>query len=144
MVQIIITGHGKFSTGIKSAVDLIMGVQPYLYAVDFEKGESEVDLKEKLLDLVDKKTEENKFLFLTDMMGGTPYKTAVTISQEITKTEVVAGTNLPLVMEIVMIQSNSVAKLKELAIKAGSENIRAYSDERRKKNNKRSNKGEGI
>ena len=48
MIGIIVAGHGNFPTGIMSAVSLIAGNPEHIKAVDFVKGMSSQELKQKL------------------------------------------------------------------------------------------------
>ena len=44
MVALLVTGHGKFATGICSALDLIAGKNKHILAVDFEMEDSTDDV----------------------------------------------------------------------------------------------------
>ena len=43
-IQTIITGHGKYATGIRSAIELLAGPQESFKYIDFSEGMSEEDL----------------------------------------------------------------------------------------------------
>ena len=87
MNYIVITGHGNYATGMKSALELIAGPKDNVLAFDFFKEESEEQFSLKFKDL-DKK---NNYLFACDLIGGTPYKVASRL--ELNK-EILIGTNL--------------------------------------------------
>lgn len=87
MNYIVLTGHGKYATGMKSALELIVGPKENVLAFDFLKEESEEQFSLKFKDL-DRK---NNYLFACDLMGGTPYKV---VSRLDLNKEILIGTNL--------------------------------------------------
>lgn len=116
MNYIVITGHGNYATGMKSALELIAGPKDNVLAFDFPKEESEEQFSLKFKDL-DKK---NNYLFACDLMGGTPYKVASRL--ELNK-EILIGTNLggllDTVFKIDKLSLNELASnLKEASLKS--------------------------
>ena len=87
MNYIVITGHGNYATGIKSALELIVGPKENVLAFDFLKEESEEQFSLKFKDL----DKNNNYLFACDLMGGTPYKV---VSRLDLNKEILIGTNL--------------------------------------------------
>ena len=116
MNYIVITGHGNYATGMKSALELIAGPKDNVLAFDFPKEESEEQFSLKFKDL-DKK---NNYLFACDLMGGTPYKV---VSRLDLNKEILIGTNLggllDTVFKIDKISLNELASnLKEASLKS--------------------------
>lgn len=95
---IIITGHGHFATGLQSTIELLAGLQAQLKYVDFTSEMSEAELHNELL----KNTPQNEpVLFFCDLLGGTPFKQAVTITTETTADNaVVVGCNVGSLLEV--------------------------------------------
>ena len=91
-INLIVTGHGTFATGIEGALNLLVKVPDNWKFVDFSTGMSDEQLKEKLEKTVD--TFNGETLLFTDLVGGTPYKVAATLSTEKTGLAVVSGCNL--------------------------------------------------
>lgn len=87
MNYIVLTGHGKYATGMKSALELIVGPKENVLAFDFLKEESEEQFSLKFKDL----DKNNNYLFACDLMGGTPYKV---VSRLDLNKEILIGTNL--------------------------------------------------
>lgn len=114
MVGIVITGHGHFPSGIMSAVELVAGKPEQVAAVDFEAGQSGAELKAAMKAAVEG-MEEKEVLILADLVGGTPFNTAAALTQETgdRKLRLLAGTNMPMVVEAVF--SRMAAGLDELA-----------------------------
>lgn len=96
MINIIITGHGNFATGMKSGLELIAGEQDEIIALDF-LGED--DGTELMMDL-QQKTSNSPTLVFTDLYGGTPFRTAFKLAYENGKIGVITGTNLGMLLEI--------------------------------------------
>ena len=100
MLGLLVTGHGHFATGLNSSLELIAGAQPNVALVDFEADHSIETLKENLTNALDSLKEYDGVLVLSDLPGGSPFKTAVELKFERPDQaiEVIAGTNLPLLI----------------------------------------------
>ena len=100
MLGLLVTGHGHFATGLNSSLELIAGAQPNVAFVDFEADQSFEILKDKLTKALDSLKEYDGVLVLSDLPGGSPFKTAVELKYERQDQaiEVIAGTNLPLLI----------------------------------------------
>ena len=100
MLGLLVTGHGHFATGLNSSLELIAGAQPNVALVDFEADHSVETLKENLTKAFDALKEYDGVLVLSDLPGGSPFKTAVELKFERPDQaiEVIAGTNLPLLI----------------------------------------------
>lgn len=103
MVGIILTGHGRFADGLTSSVYLIAGPQKDYVAVNFEH---EVDeLTTDLNAAFDQLQDCDGVIVFTDLQGGSPFKTAVELSVSRENVEIIAGTNLPMLAEVIMARS---------------------------------------
>ena len=100
MLGLLVTGHGHFATGLNSSLELIAGAQANVALVDFEADHSIETLKENLTKALDSLKEYDGVLVLSDLPGGSPFKTAVECKFERPDQaiEVIAGTNLPLLI----------------------------------------------
>lgn len=100
MLGLLITGHGHFATGLNSSLELIAGAQSNVALVDFEADHSVETLRENLNKALDSLKEYDGVLVLSDLPGGSPFKTAVELKYERQEQpmEVIAGTNLPLLV----------------------------------------------
>ena len=116
MNYLVITGHGNYASGVKSALELIIGHRDNVLAFDFLKEEIEEQFSLKFKDL----DKNNNYLFACDLMGGTPYK--VVSRLDLTK-EILIGTNLggmlDTVLKIDKLSLNELAdNLKEASLKS--------------------------
>ena len=100
MIGLLVTGHGHFATGLNSSLELIAGAQPNVALVDFEADHSIETLKDNLNKAFDSLKECDGVLVLSDLPGGSPFKTAVECKYERPDQaiEVISGTNLPLLI----------------------------------------------
>ena len=100
MLGLLVTGHGHFATGLNSSLELFAGAQANVALVDFEADHSIEVLKDNLTKALDSLKEYDGVLVLSDLPGGSPFKTAVELKFERPDQaiEVIAGTNLPLLI----------------------------------------------
>ena len=99
MLGLIVTGHGHFASGLTSSLELIAGDLQNYRAVDFEASDSVDDLRKKLEKAFDELKECQGILVCSDLAGGSPFKTAVEVGFPRGNVEVVAGSNLPMLIE---------------------------------------------
>ena len=101
MVGLLITGHGHFATGLGSSLRLITGNAENIEYVDFEADHSTETLAHNLNQAFDKLKDCDGVLVLSDLAGGSPFKTAVEckFARPDQKIEVIAGSNLPMLFE---------------------------------------------
>lgn len=127
MYGIIITGHGRFAEGLLEAAELILGKQTNIEAINFLKEESSVDLRDKIENAVNSMKGLEGIIFLTDLAGGTPFNTSVILSEEINSCKVLGGTNLPLLIEILMNRElGEITELIEAGLSVGKDAIVAF------------------
>ena len=67
-------------------------------------------------------------IVFADLAGGSPYKTAAVIAQNYQNVEIIAGTNLPMLCEIVMARTfvDDAASLAEMAVNTGKDQISRF------------------
>lgn len=130
MVGIVITGHGQFATGLFSGLQLIAGSFDNVAAVDFDLNSSTEQLQEKLTQAVKSFANCNKVIFLTDLVGGSPFRCSVLAGQEVAESKVVAGANLPMLLEVVFNrESDDMEALREIALAVGKDGIKCFGDD---------------
>lgn len=130
MIGIVITGHGQFATGLLSSLTLIAGEFPNIAAVDFNHSDSTEGLTTKLEQAVRRFANCEKVLFLTDLLGGSPFKCSVLVGQELVDSRIVAGTNLAMLLEVVFAsEGNDLEVLKNIALEVGRNGIKCFGDE---------------
>ena len=127
MVGILVTGHGHYATGLGSSLKLITGLTENIELVDFEEGHSIEVLTDNLNKALDNLKECDGVLVLSDLAGGSPFKTAVECKYARPEqvVEVIAGTNLPMLIEgaTMMDGFDSPLELAEELIPTGKDYI---------------------
>ncbi len=100
MIGLLITGHGRFATGLSSSLQLITGIRDHIVYVDFEEGHSTDTLAENLSKGLDQLKDCDGVLVLSDLAGGSPFKASVECkyARPDQKIEVVAGSNLTMLI----------------------------------------------
>lgn len=126
MIGLIISGHGNFASGLHSSIKLIAGEPVNVQYVDFNESDSTETLKEKYYTSLKAIDNCDSILALTDLAGGSPFKTLVEVKTEIEKPmEVIGGTNLPMALEISMTKDimEDLHSLAESALEIGKSGI---------------------
>lgn len=120
--MIIITGHGKFASGLKTSLDLIVGNYDFVKPIDFTEEKSPENLKSEIKTFVE--SIEGKVYIFTDLVGGTPFKVSSELTLEHSNIEVLCGTNLPMLVEAAMMVSLGCDLDSESIKDAGINSIR--------------------
>lgn len=96
-----------------SALKLIVGELKDYVPVDFASLDGVAELERNLKDAYHRLSDCEGILVFCDLVGGSPFKTAVTLAAERTDVRVIAGTNLGSLVETYM-SRDSVSDLDEL------------------------------
>ena len=125
MVGFILTGHGQFANGLASAIDMVAGDQPALKIVPFEGSQAATYGDELRAAISAMRDETDGVLVFVDLLGGTPFNQAMMISQDIADVEVVTGTNLPMLIELLLTRGagSSLNELADQAVSVGQMGI---------------------
>ncbi|EHR32068.1 PTS sugar transporter subunit IIA [Helcococcus kunzii] len=116
-MKLLLLSHGSFGEGIKESYRMIAGDDSNILTISLT-DEGIGIFTEKVESLLDELTKDNRVLVFTDMKGGTPFNVALKYQLEHSnKVELVAGMNLPMVLEIGM-QISSEENLNKLSIEA--------------------------
>lgn len=128
MIGLIVTGHGHFASGLTSSLKLIAGEAKDYVAVDFEETDSVEDLTKKLTDAMDSLKQCEGIIVLSDLAGGSPFKTSVEVGFPRGNVEVVAGTNLGMLVEINLTRSfmDNVKDVANSAVNVGKDQVVRY------------------
>lgn len=122
MIGCILTGHGSFAPGIMGAVEMIAGPQEKFEVVPFLEEETLEYFDEKMQAAVEKldKVCDGVVIF-SDLLGGTPFRSAMLAAHERDSVEVIAGTNLPLLVEssLLRLGVENVSEFLEQMVEVG-------------------------
>lgn len=108
MLGVVIAAHGRLAQGLVETAELICGKPERVEAIALLPGEGIDDIRSKVRNAVQRLSPEREALILIDAFGGTPGNACCTLGTGY-KVEVVAGVNLPMVLEL-----PSLMKLEDL------------------------------
>lgn len=128
MIGLLVTGHANFGSGITSSVNLIAGEQEAYKYVDFLPTYSTEDLTVEITKALDELKDCEGVIIFTDLMGGTPFNVSAQLGHGKDHIRIVAGTNLPMLVEIVMSRKfmDDLDGLVESVLETGKEQVTKY------------------
>ncbi|MBC2348450.1 PTS sugar transporter subunit IIA [Listeria welshimeri] len=113
MKAIFVCTHGNAAKELIQSAEMICGKQENTSFVPFEVNESAENLQGKIVAELAKLDVTEGVLFLTDLKGGTPFNVLVRLLENFTEVELLAGVNIPLLLEAFL--SREMLTLKDLA-----------------------------
>ena len=115
---LVVTGHGKYATSIKSTLEVLAGCNDEIKYIDFTEEDTDITLKAKMQILIDTNIGLG-VLFVCDLLGGTPFKSAVELSILNKNIEVVAGCNVGSILEIAFqLDTANIGELADLIVES--------------------------
>ncbi|PKF78798.1 PTS N-acetylgalactosamine transporter subunit IIA [Vibrio sp. vnigr-6D03] len=136
MIAVILSGHGGFASGIAQAILQIIGDQPQFKSIDFPEEATTTQLEEAMRKAIGEIDSGDGIIFLTDLLGGTPFRTASLISQERSDIEVVTGTNLQMVAEMLLDRDElKLTEFRDQALACAHRGITSLAAEMAQKTN---------
>ena len=130
MVGIILATHGEFAEGILQSGSMIFGEQENVKAITLHPSDSPESLKERMQEAIATFDNQDEVLFLVDLWGGTPFNQANNLCGEHSNWAIVAGLNLPMLIEAYSSRF-SMETAKEIAaaiIEPAREGVKATVD----------------
>lgn len=115
-MKYIVASHGKLASGVQNTVEMLTQYKE-LYAIC---AYCEEEFPENLYSLVEKFPDEEIIIF-ADVFGGSVCQAALELSQQNKRVHVVAGINLPLILEAVM--GNATEKDLDTLVEKAKEQI---------------------
>lgn len=123
MFKIIVSGHGEFATTIEKTLEYIVGRQDNIDYINFNNGMGTKELEEEYRKSILKSIDE-EILFLTDLAGGTPFSTAVTLSQNMKNAYILGGINIPTILAAIEYrEEDSLEKVVNEIVNHGKESL---------------------
>lgn len=108
MIGVILSGHGRFAEGMLSSLEMIAGKSEAVEAINFLESDSTDNLEKKMLSVIqDYNAKYEGVLVCCDLLGGSPFKTAATLSVQEPNVSVVAGINLASCLELLFMRMSS-------------------------------------
>lgn len=138
MVRLIVTGHGKFATGLIDGIEIIVGKQENLIGIEFNNQNLEIYTEQIENAVKEAKDKNDSVIILTDLIGGTPFRVSSLVSRNYNNVYVITGANIPMLIEAVLNRENfELNKFVNHLINIGKNGIQSLDNllERTKKSN---------
>lgn len=131
MFGIIVSGHGEFASAFKKTVEYIIGKQEKIKYINFNNQMNKKDLYETFKSSINDLNLEEGILFITDLLGGTPFSVAAEISLEKEdKIKVIGGSNIPTLIAALEIREETDNFENEITniVKSGKEELSDFKN----------------
>ncbi len=124
MIALIIGTHGMFSNELVKSAEMIFGEQKNVGYVTFVPGEGTENLISKYNELINELDCTDGVLFMVDLFAGSPFNAASMIAMKNSNMEIVAGVNLPMLLEVFSNRNfSTLPELVNIAEQSGKESI---------------------
>lgn len=126
-IAIVIGTHGWAAEQLLKTAEMLLGEQENVGWIDFVPGENAETLIEKYHAQLEKLDTGKGALFLVDTWGGSPFNAASRIVVDKEHYEVVAGVNIPMLVETLMLRDDNPTfdDLVAHAVETGREGVKA-------------------
>ena len=126
-IAIVIGTHGWAAEQLLKTAEMLLGEQENVGWIDFVPGENAETLIEKYNAQLAKLDTAHGVLFLVDTWGGSPFNAASRIVVDKEHYEVIAGVNIPMLVETLMGRDDNPTfdELVALAVETGREGVKA-------------------
>ena len=122
MRKFLITAHGKFASGIKSSLDIIIGETENVFVID-AYADGNVSIEDELGKIVKNIKPEDELIVFSDLMGGSITNQVVRFALR-ENVHIVSGMNLPLLIDLIMADTDRpVADTIESSLNAAREQV---------------------
>lgn len=126
-IAIVIGTHGWAAEQLLKTAEMLLGEQENVGWIDFVPGENAETLIEKYQARLAELDTAQGVLFLVDTWGGSPFNAASRIVVDKPDYDVVAGVNIPMLVETLMARDDnpSFDQLIAVAVETGREGVKA-------------------
>jgi len=122
-LPVLFVGHAQLPTGIRSAVEMILGPQENLATVELGPAADPAAVSteiERALDTLGVGPDDGA-LIMADLAGGSPSNAAAAVFLRRRSLRLMAGLSLPMALEVLADRyGRTAAELAEVAVEAGS------------------------
>ncbi len=106
MIGIVLVTHGRLAEEFLAATEHVVGPQDAAEAICIGPEDDMEQRRADIIAAVERVNGGNGVIILTDMFGGTPSNLAISVMQP-QAVDVVAGVNLPMLIKLAGVRSNS-------------------------------------
>ena len=105
MIGLVIVTHGGLAVEFRAAVEHVVGPQRQLETISIGPDDNMEARRDDILAAIGRVDAGDGVIVLTDMFGGTPSNLAISVMDE-TRTEVIAGLNLPMLIKLASVRAD--------------------------------------
>ena len=127
LLPVVLVGHGPLASGLQGAVEMIAGPQERFAVVRLRPEDDVEGVARRLetalhrLDVAD----DDQALIFADLFGAAPANAAAMLLRTRPNVEIVAGMNLPMLLDVLLSREGRTARdLCQQAVASGQESIR--------------------
>ncbi|MEI7188888.1 PTS mannose transporter subunit IIAB [Dickeya dianthicola] len=126
-IAIMLCTHGATAGPLLNTAEMILGEQSNVGWIDFVPGENAEILMEKYQAKLAELDTSEGVLFLVDTWGGSPFNAASRLVNDKKNHEVIAGVNIPMLVETFMARDDNpeFGELVAIAVEAGRAGVKA-------------------
>lgn len=122
MKKFLIASHGDFAKEMVNSVQMIMGPAVNINSISMHPHTSIENIKEELNSLIVQGGEENEYIILTDVLGGSISNLCTEFVSN--KVNIITGFNLPMMLEMISLQEKmDTNELIDYCINQGKKGI---------------------
>lgn len=127
MNRIVLASHGGFANGARDTLDMIVGDVSNVYTVSLARDDKD-QIEDRVLSLIDSFDPSDAVYILTDMLGSSVNNQMVSLWAKRPEVTVVAGANLPLILEIALAEKPLSEDELARAIEQGRAGIQSIAE----------------
>jgi PTS system mannose-specific IIA component len=105
MIGMVLVTHGRLAIEFRLALEHVVGRQKQIETITIGPEDDMDQRRAEILDAVKNVDSGEGVVVLTDMFGGTPSNLAISVMGN-SKTEVVAGINLPMLIKLASVRGD--------------------------------------
>lgn len=133
MKYVFLVSHGKFAEGLKTSLEMFSGeADKRVFALGLHNGKSADEFKKEVKALLDEQnfTEDDEFMILADLIGGSPLTTFLSVAAEkgmLDRATVLGGMNFTLALTVVVsLDGMDRESLAQMALGEASQALKEY------------------
>ena len=100
MIYLVIVSHGNLSESLVATSKMIVGKKERVFSIGLEPHGGSDNLIKKINRIISTAEPQSQFLFMIDLIGGTPCTSCAQILSCNKNIEIITGVNLPMLLEV--------------------------------------------
>lgn len=124
-MKVILTAHGELSTQFHKTLEMIVGEVNHFTPVNFYPDDGPEQLRARIEESLDM-TSDEEYIIFTDLFGGTPFNVSSGMSAENPNISVVAGMNLPMLLELAFALDGDREDLVDAAMESAKNGVKKF------------------